>query len=77
MQITINFTVCIVKSTSILCLVTEKLYFVGRDHQFIAVFLNLFGPWTIFLKKYPVVHFAMLTPHEQLVKHKEPKNCLT
>jgi len=26
------------------------------------------GPWTIFLKKYPMDHFVMLTSHEQLVE---------
>jgi len=29
-------------------------------------FPTFFGPWPIFLKKYPMDHFAMLTPHEQL-----------
>jgi len=27
---------------------------------------TLFGPLDVFLKKYPMDHYAMLTPHEQL-----------
>jgi len=28
----------------------------------------LFGPWPMFSKKYPMDHFAVLTPHQQLVE---------
>jgi len=33
-----------------------------------AVVLNLFWPVNRLCEKYPVGHFAMLTPHEQLVE---------
>jgi len=31
-------------------------------------FSTVFGPGTIFKKKYPMDHFAVLTAHEQLVE---------
>jgi len=31
-------------------------------------FSNFFVPWTIFLKIYPMDHFATMTPHEQIVE---------
>jgi len=35
-------------------------------------FSTFFGPWTIF-RKYLMDHFAMRSPREQLVKHKNRK----